>query len=52
MTHAQDDDQLRLARGTQWIEQEGAPVRGIGQREFLVGDQAVSVLELKEIVMA
>ena len=48
-THASDDDQLRLGRGTQWIEQPGAPVRGIGQRMYLVGDEALPMLQLTEI---
>lgn len=48
-THTHDDDRLRLGRGTQWIEQEGEPVRGIGQREFLVGEEALSIMQLNEL---
>ena len=48
-THTSDDDQLRLGRGTQWIEDAGAPVRGIGQRMYLVGEDTIPILQLKEI---
>jgi type VI secretion system protein ImpE len=48
-THQVEDDGLRLGRGTDWISQENAPVRGIGQRMFLVGDQDRSVMELDEL---
>lgn len=43
------DDQLRLGRGTAWGEEEGAPVRGIGQRMFLVGDSDRSILEMNAL---
>jgi type VI secretion system protein ImpE len=40
------DDSLKLGRATDWLEQAGAPVRGIGQRVFLVGEDAVSIMDL------
>jgi type VI secretion system protein ImpE len=40
------DDALRLGRRTDWLEQPGAPVRGLGQRMFLVGDDDVPLHEL------
>ncbi len=40
------DDQLRLGRATDWRGGEGGPVRGIGQRCFLAGEEAVSILEI------
>jgi type VI secretion system protein ImpE len=46
---ASQDDQLRLGRGTQWTGGDGAPVQGLGQRIFLVGDQDKTILELKQI---
>lgn len=49
-THRSEDEQLRLGRGTQWIETPGAPVRGIGQRVFLVGNADLSIMQLKEVV--
>ena len=39
-------DALRLGRETDWREAEGAPVRGLGQRLFIVGDDAVPMMEL------
>jgi type VI secretion system protein ImpE len=43
---AEDDDALRLGRRTQWVELAKAPVRGIGQRTFLVGETDVPIHEL------
>ena len=44
------DDQIRLARATNWKGgNDGAPVRGVGQRTFLVGEDALSILELEEV---
>jgi type VI secretion system protein ImpE len=48
-THSHEDAQLRLGRRTEWIEKEGTPVRGVGQRMFLIGDEAKTILQLKEI---
>jgi type VI secretion system protein ImpE len=39
-------DPLRLGRETDWREAEGAPVRGVGQRLFIVGEDAVPMMEL------
>ena len=35
-----------LGRVTDWVGGEGAPVRGIGQRTYLVGEESVPVMEL------
>jgi type VI secretion system protein ImpE len=43
------EDQLRLGRGTDWTGGDGAPMRGRGQRMFLVGDEAVSIMQLETI---
>jgi type VI secretion system protein ImpE len=51
-THAEADDALRLGRATEWRGGDGAPVRGLGQRTFLVGDDAYPTLELTEITFA
>jgi type VI secretion system protein ImpE len=48
---ADADDRLRLGRATEWRGGDGAPVRGLGQRTFLVGDEAVSILELQELTI-
>ena len=39
-------DELRLGRATDWGEEETGPVRGTGQRVFLIGDDAQSIMEL------
>jgi len=44
-----DDDQIRLGRATDWVTAEGAPVRGLGQRTFLVGQEDKPVLSLKGV---
>jgi type VI secretion system protein ImpE len=49
MTFESPDDQLRLGRGTDWRGGDGEPVRGVGQRMYLVGDDPRSILELKTI---
>jgi type VI secretion system protein ImpE len=46
---ADADDRLRLGRATEWQGGDGTPVRGLGQRTFLVGDEAVPILELQEL---
>jgi len=46
---ASDDLSIRMGRATDWIGEEPAPVRGIGQRELLVGEQSLPLLELTTI---
>jgi type VI secretion system protein ImpE len=41
-------DELRLGRATDWRETAGL-VRGLGQRTFLAGEDAVGVMELREV---
>src|SRR3984885_2885576 len=36
----------RLGRETDWQQAEGGPVRGVGQRVFLVGEEDVAIMEL------
>lgn len=43
------DEQLMLARGTDWIQNDNEPIRGLGQRSFLVGEQDIPILQIKEI---
>ncbi|MCA1686417.1 MAG: SciE type virulence protein, partial [Planctomycetia bacterium] len=45
----QDDDQVRLGRLTDWRGGDGEPVRGVGQRVFLVGTRDRPILELQTI---
>ena len=39
-------EMLRLGRETDWQQAEGGPVRGVGQRVFLVGEEDVAIMEL------
>ena len=39
-------DPIRLGRATEWTGGDGAPVRGLGQRMFLVGEEGRTVMEL------
>ena len=39
-------DALRLGRETDWRQAEGGPVRGVGQRMFIVGEDAVAMMDL------
>lgn len=45
------DGQLRLGRSSDWRGGEGAPVRGVGQRSFLVGEQDLGILELETLTI-
>jgi type VI secretion system protein ImpE len=50
-SHADADDRIRLGRFTDWKGGQGEPVRGLGQRTFLVGDDSRPTLEIKEITI-
>lgn len=39
-------DSLRLGRETDWRQADGGPVRGVGQRLFVVGEDAVPMMDL------
>jgi type VI secretion system protein ImpE len=43
---------LRLGRATEWSDEPDAPVRGCGLRTFLVGDNALTILELQSMHFA
>jgi type VI secretion system protein ImpE len=42
-------DLHRLGQGTDWTGEEAGPVRGIGQRVFLAGDDAYPIMEIAEL---
>jgi type VI secretion system protein ImpE len=44
----QADDKFKLGRATDWVTR-GGPVAGLGQRQFLAGDDAFAVLELPPV---
>lgn len=48
-TASQADEQLKLGRGTDWSGGNGEPMRGLGQRMFLAGEDAVSIMQLTGI---
>lgn len=45
-THQQDDAELKLGRMTDWQAAEDGPVTGLGRRQYLVGDENPSILEI------
>lgn len=45
-TRVEGDDPLKLGRATDWRGGDASPVRGLGQRTLLVGDEARPLLEL------
>jgi type VI secretion system protein ImpE len=49
---AEADDLLRLGRATDWRGGEGTPVRGVGQRTFLVGEEATPILEIQTVTFS
>jgi type VI secretion system protein ImpE len=50
-TQTEGDDRARLGRSTDWKGGDDAPTRGIGQRMFLVGDEARPILEIETLQM-
>jgi type VI secretion system protein ImpE len=44
-----DDPSLLLGRSTDWSGPEEGPVRGLGQRTFLLGEEAATIMELKSL---
>lgn len=45
------DDKIRLGRQTDWRGGDATPVRGVGQRTFLVDEEARSIMELKAMTL-
>ena len=45
----EEDEQIRLGRSTDWRGGDAVPVRGVGQRTFLVGEDARPILELQTV---
>ncbi len=48
-SHSSDDARLRAGQSTDWIETDGGPTRGVGQRMFLIGDEDKSILAIGKI---
>jgi type VI secretion system protein ImpE len=51
-SHTDAQDRVKLGRVTEWRGEDGTPVRGFGQRLYLMGDEARAILEIKEITFA
>jgi len=47
---AETRSSLRLGRETDWIDGDGGPVRGLGQRVWLAGENALPIAEIETIV--
>jgi type VI secretion system protein ImpE len=45
----EQDERFRVGQMTDWRGGEGSPVRGVGQRMFLVGDDGRGIMELKQL---
>jgi type VI secretion system protein ImpE len=50
-SHEHPDPRIKLGRATDWKGPEGGPVRGVGLREFLVGDDSIPLREWRELVV-
>lgn len=48
-TYREDSDALKLARGTEWRGEDGMPIRGVGQRMILIGEEDRPILQLGTI---
>jgi type VI secretion system protein ImpE len=48
-SHTHADDEVKLARSTDWTGGDGSPVRGMGAKTFLVGDDGIGLLEWREL---
>lgn len=46
-THRDSRDEMRLGRGTDWIGE--GPVRGVGQRVFIAGEDDPAILQVESI---
>jgi len=46
------DPAIRLGRMTDWTGAEGEPIRGVGARTFLVGDDPVTLLEWRQLQLS
>lgn len=48
-THNATEDQLRLGRSTDWRDTEDTPVRGVGQKMFLLGEETRGILAINDL---
>ena len=45
-SHTSDDEEVRLGRTTEWNGDDGEPIRGTGQRIYLMGDKDCPIMEV------
>ncbi|MFL5328287.1 MAG: type VI secretion system accessory protein TagJ [Gemmataceae bacterium] len=50
-SHEHADETIKLGRGTDWLGQEGEPIRGAGAKTLLAGDDAVGLLDVRELTV-
>ncbi|MCI0378133.1 MAG: hypothetical protein L0215_11025 [Gemmataceae bacterium] len=48
-SHAHADEQIKLGRATEWSNPDRGPVRGLGQRMYLCGDDGIGLLEWRKL---
>jgi type VI secretion system protein ImpE len=48
-THTATDEAIKLGRGTTWTGGDTEAYRGLGLREFLVGDASKSIMEIEKV---
>jgi len=48
-TQSESDDRVRLGRVTEWRGGDGVPVRGIGLRTLLIGEEGRTILEVENL---
>lgn len=51
-SHLEEDNQLKMGRTTDWKQVDGGPVLGVGARMLMVGDDAMPLLEVREVSFA
>jgi type VI secretion system protein ImpE len=51
-SHEHPREQIKLGRENDWLAADGGPVRGVGAKMFLAGDDAVTLLDWRELQMA
>lgn len=45
------DERTKLGRVTEFVGGDGSPTRGVGQRTFLIGEEAVPILEIQSLTI-
>ena len=48
-SHLNLDTQIKLGRANDWQQSEGGPVRGVGHRTFLFNDDAINLLDWRQL---